>query len=172
MLRNLLCVAGMVFASSNGAIAQSETSNTPHQKWGESGGWAIYIDPDVGNGCYMEKTLDDGTLVQVGILPDRDGGFFAAYNAAWTNIEDGATGTVQFDFGPSLFAGEYVAVFKNDIPGGYAFFNNPEFVKEFGKRNTVSIEGNKGNALDFKLTGTLKAINAVRNCDAEQTRPE
>jgi len=170
MLRRIICFAGLLSACAWTANAQTEQADTPHTKWGESGDWVIMIDPSVGNGCYMEDTLDDGTLVQVGIVPDRNGGFFAAYNAAWTNIEDGAAGTVQFDFGPSLFGGDYVGVIKSDLPGGYAFFNNPEFIKEFGKRNEVSIKGDQGNALNFKLTGTLKAINAVRNCDAEQSR--
>ena len=169
-MRTTICVVGLVSACAYGATAQTEQAEAPRNKWGESGDWVILIDPSVGNGCYMEKTSDDGTLVQVGMVPDRNGGFFAAYNAAWSIIEDGAAGTVQFDFGSSLFGGEYVGVVKADIPGGYAFFNNPEFIKEFGKRNEVSIKSDKGNALNFKLTGTMKAINAVRNCDAEQSR--
>lgn len=165
-----MLVVGLVSSCAYGACAQTQQAKAAHTKWDDSGNWAIMIDPSVGNGCYMEHTLDDGTLVQVGIVPDRNGGFFAAYNAAWTNIEDGTAGTVEFDFGKSLFGGEYVGVVKADLRGGYAFFNNPEFIKEFGKRNEVSIKGDKGNALNFKLTGTLKAINAVRNCDAEQSR--
>lgn len=170
MLYKTIAAIGCVSTCVVLASSQEIQAQTDHKKWGESGAWTILIDPDVGNGCYMENTFEDGTLVQVGFVPDRKGGFFAAYNAAWTNIEDGSAGTVQFDFEKSLFAGDYIGVVKADLPGGYAFFNNPEFIKEFGKRNTVSIAGDKGNALDFKLTGTMKAINAVRNCDAEQSR--
>lgn len=156
---------GVVFASSQAIKAQST-----HTKWGEMAPWVIMINPDVGNGCYMENTFEDGTTVQVGFVPDRNGGFFAAYNAAWTNVEDGATGTVEFDFEKSLFRGEYVGVANDEKFGGYAFFNNPEFIKEFGKRNTVVIKGDKGNAFDISLKGTTKAINAARNCDAEQPK--
>lgn len=130
------------------------------------------IDPSVGNGCYMERSTEDDTLVQVGIVPNRDGGFFAAYNASWEAIEDGTTGTVYFDFGKALFGGEYIGATREGLVGGYAFFNNPEFIKEFGRRNEVVIEGDRGNAMNFKLTGTLKAIDALRNCDAEQKATE
>lgn len=170
MLRQAMCTAGIVSACAFAANAQSEPAEVKHEQWGEAAGWIIKIDPSVGNGCYMEKTMEDGTLVQVGFVPDRTGGFFAAYNTAWTDIEDGAAGTIQFDFGKSLFGGDYVGVVKVDLHGGYAFFNNPEFIKEFGKRNDVSIKGDGDDALAFKLTGTSKAINAMRNCDAEQSR--
>lgn len=141
-----------------------------HQEWGQSGAWKILIDTSGGGGCYMENVLEDQTLVQFGIAPDRNGGFFAAYNANWTHLDDGHVGRLLFDFGPSLFGGEYIGTRQHGLPGGYAFFNNPEFVKEFGKRNEVSVTDETGGTLDFKLTGTMKAINAVRNCDAEQAQ--
>ena len=52
--------------------------------WGTSGDWEILVDPDVGHGCFMQKAFDDGTLVLVGAVPDRQGGFFAALNAEWS----------------------------------------------------------------------------------------
>lgn len=150
------------------ASAPASDAQTQRMTWGEAGNWTILIDPDVGNGCYMERTLEDGTLVQVGMVPIRDGGFVALYNPAWTAIEDGVVGTVQFDFGTSLFGGDYVGVVEGDLFGGYAFFNNPAFVSEFGRRNSVVIKGDKGATMDISLAGTAKAINAVRSCHAEQ----
>ena len=170
MLRNSVWAVCLVSATLIATCAQSEQADAAHETWGESGDWVIKVDASVGNGCYMERTTEDGTLVQVGIVPDLEGGFFAAYNSAWDGIEAGVKGTVYFDFGASLFGGEYVGSTNGDMVGGYAFFNNPEFIKEFARRNEVVIEGDRGNALDFKLTGTLKAINAVRNCDAEQPK--
>lgn len=139
-----------------------------HHEWGQSGAWKILIDTSDGGGCYMENVLEDQTLVQLGIAPNRSGGFFAAYNANWTNIDDGHIGRLLFDFGATLFGGEYRGARHNGLPGGYAFFNNPEFAKEFGKRNEVSVTDESGGTLEFNLSGTMKAINSVRNCDAEQ----
>ena len=161
------CLA-LVFAT--GGQAGSDGDPAAHIKWGASGDWAILINPDAGNGCYMEKTFEDGTLVQVGILPDRNGGFFAAYNAGWSDIEDGDSGTVRFDFGDALFGGEVVGVLRGDLRGGYAFFNNPAFVEEFGKRNNVKISW--GGATEINLKGTRRAIGAVLKCDSEQPESE
>lgn len=161
-------VSGFVFACVTLASASFAQARTDHSKWGEVGKWIILIDPNADNGCYMEQTFKDGTLVQIGFLPSRDGGFIALYNASWTDIEDGIVGTVQFDFEKSLFGGDYVGVVKGDLFGGYAFFNNPEFVTEFGRRNTVTIKADKGDTIDFSLSGTARAINAMRTCHSEQ----
>lgn len=161
---------GLVSACAVLASAEPIQAQAKHKKWGDADAWAILINPDVGDGCYMEHTFDDGTLVQVGLIPDKNGGFFAAYNAAWSKLKDGTVGNVRFDFGKSLFGGEYVGATKDGLHGGYAFFDNPEFIKEFAKRNAVSVKGDAGNSLDLSLKGTTKAINAIRSCDAEQPK--
>lgn len=170
MLKKAICTAGILSVSVILANAASSEQTLSHDVWGEAGGWNVKIDPSVSNGCYIERNLEDGTLVRVGYVPDRKGGFFAAYNAAWTNIKEGVAGTIQFDFGQSRFEGEYIGDIVADLRGGYAFFNNPEFLQEFGKRNDVSIKGDGEDALAFKLSGTAKAINAMQTCDAEQSR--
>ncbi len=154
-------------AAANTSFAQARTD---HATWGEVGKWTIRIDPDVGNGCYMEQTFEDGTLVQIGFVPNRDGGFVALYNPDWTNVQDGVVGTVQFDFETSLFGGNYVGVAQEELLGGYAFFNNPAFVSEFGRRNAVTVKGDRGDTINVSLKGTARAINAVRQCHSEQHR--
>jgi hypothetical protein len=167
-------IAGVGLVLISAVLAQAGTDAEPvgHTTWGKSGDWEILIDSNVGNGCYMEKTFENGTLVQVGIVPDRDGGFFAAYNADWREIEDGDAGTVRFDFGDALFGGDVVGVVKGDLRGGYAFFNNPAFIKEFAKRNTVEITAKWGSAIEIGLKGTSNAIKAVLKCDSEQPKSE
>lgn len=137
--------------------------------WGEAGGWAILVDPAAGNGCMMEKHFENGTLVHIGAVPNRRGGFFAAYNPEWTDIEDGAIGTVKFDFPDVRFSGEVVGVAKDGLFGGYAFFDNPNVPMEFAARNKMTIFGQSGRVVELKLTGTMKAIKAVKACQAEQS---
>ncbi len=136
--------------------------------WGAEGDWMIRINPANGNGCYAEKQFADGVLVRIGMDPERSGGFFAAYNTAWTHIEDGATGTLLFDFGNEKFAGEVLGRVEGDLHGGYAFFNNPNFVTEFAGRNTVKISGERGQEAEVDLAGTKRAVDAVRACQKEQ----
>ena len=151
------------------------TTGTPAKaenllNWGETGGWAILVDPTVGSGCLMEKHIENDTLVRIGTDPGRDGGFFAAYNPEWTDIKDGATGTVQFEFPEIRFVGEIVGVAKNGLFGGYAFFDNPNVLKEFTARNNMSIIGEFGRSIDLALAGSMKAIAAVKACQAEQPK--
>lgn len=149
-------------------IISSPALATDLAVWEESGKWTIYVDPAVGNGCFAQRTFDDGTQVQIGAEPARDGGFFGAYNAEWTDIEIGATGILKFDFGDAKFAGDVVGRLSGDLPGGYAFFDNPEFVKEFGKRNTVIVTGEAGRHVEVDLSGTKVAIDTILKCQDEQ----
>lgn len=137
--------------------------------WGESGDWTILIDPATGNGCLMEKTLNDNTLVQIGAVPNRQGGFFGVYNPAWDDIKDGAEGVIRMDFGDALFEGAVEGKIINGIPGGFAFFDNPNFVDEFAKRDRLIATGKKsGHSVEIDLKGTAKGLSAVRACQKEQ----
>ncbi|WP_133057643.1 hypothetical protein [Falsiruegeria litorea] len=140
--------------------------------WNTSGDWEILIDPEVGNGCFMQRTFQDGTTVQVGAVPDRQGGFFAALNSNWTEITEGQEGVLTFDFGDAKFAGDALGVIRGGIPGGYAFFDNPAFVDEFGKRSAVKVMGKGGQSIELNLKGSQKAVAAVRACQDEQPKQE
>jgi hypothetical protein len=139
-------------------------------KWGDAGDWAILVDPATGNGCLMQKQFDDGTLFQFGTVPNRDGGFVAAYNPDWSDIKDGATGTVKFEFPDVRFVGEVVGVATGGRFGGYAFFDNPNVPLEFARSNDMTIDGEVGRVIAVNLKGTSKAIKAVKACQAEQPK--
>ena len=140
--------------------------------WGEVGLWEILVDPEAGNGCFARRTFEDQTEVRIGFVPNRKGGYFAAYNPAWTDIRDGAFDTVEFDFGDTIFAGEAVGRPDTGIPGGYAFFDNPEFAREFAKRTSVKISTYKGRALEIDLKGSSRAIDAAFQCQKEQPQTD
>jgi len=144
------------------AIAQS------HSQFGTSGEWAIKINPINGNGCYMEKQFDSGSLVQIGAVPDKDGAFFAIYNAAFEGVVDGEVGSVLLDFGDSRFQGEVVGAFFDGLPGGYAFFDNPEFASEFGKRTSVRVQGKSEEFEEIDLSGSMKGLQVIQTCQEEQ----
>jgi hypothetical protein len=144
--------------------ARAEETST----WRAVGEWTVLIDQTDGNSCLMEKKFDDGTLVQFGALPKRNGGFLAAYNPDWTDVEDGATGTIKFEFPNIRFVGDVVGVAKNGRFGGYAFFDNPNVVLEFSRSNDMTLLGELGRKIEVNLRGTSNAIKAVKACQAEQ----
>lgn len=164
-MKNLSAVLLLLF-SAPAVCAQN------YEPWGEAGDWKILINKDEGNGCLAQKAFDDGTVVQLGAVPLRAGGFFAAHNAAWADIKEGAAGTVKFDFGDARFAGDAVGQFLDGVPGGYAFFDNPSFLDEFVKRQNVVISGDAGTKVTIDLSGTTKAVAALRACQKEQPEPD
>ena len=66
-----------------------------------------------------------------------------------------------------MFAGDVEGRIFDDLPGGYAFFDNPNFVDEFGKRNVVKVSGEKGHRVDIGLGGTKRAIDAIKACQKQ-----
>lgn len=162
MIRHMMAITALAIATGSAANTQELAT------WGTSADWTILVDPAAGNGCLMEKKFDDGTLVQFGTVPNRSGGFFAAYNADWTDIEDGTTGTVKFEFPKIRFTGDVVGVARDGRFGGYAFFDNPNVTLEFAKNNDMTVIGELGRTIEVNLKGTSNAIKAVKACQAEQ----
>lgn len=158
----LKLVVGLLCLIANSAFAN------PIEDWGQSGDWVIQVNPSVGNGCFMERSFPSGTLVRIGLVPNRGGAFFSAYNSDWGGIEQGVTKTLLLDFDVSRFQGEVTGVSENGVPGGYAFFNNPEFASEFGRRVSVTITGESGASEEIDLSGSKRAIAGVRECQAKQ----
>jgi len=162
MIRHMMAIAALAVVTGPAVTAEELVS------WGTSGEWTILVDPAAGNGCLMEKQFEDGTLVQFGAVPDRKGGFVAAYNPDWTDIEDGVTGIVKFEFPKIRFVGDAVGVAKDGRFGGYAFFDNPNVTQEFARNNDMTIFGELGRQIEVNLKGTSNAIKAVKACQAEQ----
>jgi len=165
MIRHATAIMLLAIAAGTGAETRAEEMS----KWGDTAGWAILIDPGNANGCLMEKKLESGTLVQFGMVPDRDGGFFALYNPDWSDIKDGATGVVTLEFPKKRFVGDVAGVAKEGRFGGYAFFDNPNVTVEFGKNNEMTVVGELGRNIEVGLSGTMKAIQAVKACQSEQS---
>ncbi len=163
MFRHLTTIAIIGIAVGTSANSQETVD------WGKVGEWTILVDPGTGNGCLMEKKFDDGTLIQFGEVPVDNGGFFAAYNPDWTDIEDGVQGTVKFEFPTIRFIGDVVGVAKDGRFGGYAFFDNPNVSSEIARNNDMTIIGELGRNIEVNLKGTSNAIKAVKECQAEQS---
>ncbi len=150
----------ILFASS-GAFAQ--------EKWGEAGGWDIYVSAQMDRSCFAKRLMDDGSEVHIGFDVAHEGGFLAVYNPEWSHIKEGQSSVVEFDFGDARFAGEANAQFLEDTPGGRALFNNPAFVQAFARKNTVQVKGSQGVTFEIVLKGTQKAVTALRKCQIVQS---
>ncbi len=164
MHRFLVVALLLIQASAISAEPQTEA-------WGQSGDWTIRVNPTVGNGCFAEKDFANGTLIQIGFVPARRGGFLAAYNTAWSDISEGQEDVLRIDFGDALFEGAVIGKVNDGTPGGYAFFDNPKFVDEFRKRNSLILSGrNSGHRIEINLKGTSRALSLVEACQQQQPK--
>lgn len=159
-MRLILCGLALCLSSALHAQDRSE--------WGTAGDWSILVDAEAGNGCLMRKDFSDGIRVEFGYLPIRNGGFFAALSADWTDLEPGATGIVKFITDQAKFAGDVEIIEADGRKGGTAFFNNPAFVVEMAARRSITVIGPKGGTFDIDLSGTSRGIDMLKECQAAQ----
>lgn len=157
-----LTALGLAIALATPAVAQTR------EHWGAVGDWVILIDGAVGDGCLMQKDFEDGIRIEFGYVPAQNGGYFAALNAEWTNIEPGSRGIVKFITEEAKFAGDVEMIEQDGRLGGWAFFNNPALTTEVAARRTLTVIGPAGGTFDVDLTGTSRAITALKECQFEQ----
>jgi hypothetical protein len=170
-MRAFAMMIPMLAAVAAPAFAQDETPNLPH--WGTVGEWAVRIDPSHGNGCLIERNFPDGTLVQIGAMPVKDGAYMGAWNIIWTEIRDGQKGDVEFSFSSGAsntgnFSGEMIGTHRGYLQGGEVFFNKEAFLDELATSREVTITGRGGATVMIDLAGTAAGIAAVRQCQSEQ----
>lgn len=145
------------------------TAPASFEKWGDAGAWEVLVDRAKANGCLIQKLYPDGTLVRLGQLPAENGSYFAALNRDWTHIDETMSDQFYFDFGDELFAGEVVGMIEGDWHGGYAFFNNSEFLDEIGEKSEITIEGSRRVPLSVSLKGSQQAIAELGRCQSAQS---
>lgn len=150
------------------ALASVATIAHAEEDWGTVGDWAIKVEPEAGNGCLMEKYYDNGVLLQFGLLPLRDGGFFAAYSEAWDFIEAGNTAPVAFKFDGIEFNGEVEGYIVEPWFGGFVFTNNPELVYDFAKKREMTVTAGENPPLTMDLDGTLAGVEELIRCQLSQ----
>lgn len=165
-------IAGLTSAAALSAaltVALAPAAVQAQEAWKTVGDWSIVVEEESGNGCLMQKTFDDGILLQFGLLPERDGGFFAAYNQDWTFIEEGVEAPVKFHFDGIEFNGESEGYISGPWYGGFVFTNNVALVYEFAKKTEMTVTAGDNAPVTLSLDGTLNGVEELIACQAAQS---
>ena len=121
-------------------ISASQVAAEDVTKWGEVGGWQVFVDAAVGNGCFIERNFDDGSRMRMGDLPNRDGNFLSVVNKEWTGIEEVDTVIVHFDLDGVVYVGDkpkyYAQPYAED--GRYCAEIGGKFPRELYKQRGIS----------------------------------
>jgi hypothetical protein len=136
--------------------------------YGEAGGFAVMVDPTLGNGCFLTSDFEDGSTVRIGLDPTVEKGYVATFNQAWGDIVDGQEYPVTFMLDDQQYDGTATGIHLSDVPGALIYFDSADFLNDLGTRSTLSLSANGEEVMVIDLTGTDEALAMTLACQAEQ----
>jgi hypothetical protein len=138
------------------------------EHWGSSDYWDVMIDPTLGYGCLIQGSFRDGSVIRVGFDRNKGVGYVTAFNENWGDIEEGAYYPVSFTLDGEAFEGEAKGIYLNEVPGADIEFDNVDFFMSIAQRQTMTLYHDDYEVLTIDLTGTMKGLEAVLECQDEQ----
>ncbi len=151
------------------AAATSVSADT-FLKYGEVEGWKVFIDEDK-KSCLIEAVDDSENVVQMGLTEDRGVGYVGVFTKAKTDIKRGEKEAVAILIGDNIYLGEATGMKGNitkGYSGGYVLSDDPQFAEDLAKKHVMVVFPEKEFAFTVDLTGTYKAMEMARKCNAEQ----
>ena len=141
-------------------------------EYGSEAGWDIFVNEEMGPGCFVMQTTPEGMQVQMGINRSQDApeGYVALYAQDTPNVKKGQKISVTFDVDGDKFSGDFKGQkFREGWRGAYVRVNNPDFVYDLAKKYKLTITASDGRPpIVIDLTGTFKAFEVLRACQNAQ----
>ncbi|WP_181592360.1 hypothetical protein [Rhizobium tropici] len=138
--------------------------------WKNVNGWSIFVDPSMGNACYMATTFDNGVGLRFGFnfLGKEPLLYLSIGNMDWKSLEVGKDYPiqVQFDDNPVWTA----TAFVTDM-SGVKFLNittaDTNFAKEFSHKLALRLSFQGKFVTGVRLTGSAAAVSELLNCQTK-----
>ncbi|SLN58178.1 hypothetical protein [Ruegeria meonggei] len=132
-------------------------------------GWNIMMDPALGNGCLIQTIYQDLSVVRIGYDALDNRGYFAVYNKAWGEIEQGKSYPIRFELDGKSFDANAIGFNQRDVPGATVFFTDRSFVKAIAQNKTMTVYNPAGEVvMAIDLKGTAKALDYARECQNKE----
>lgn len=132
-------------------------------------GWHVMVDPSFGNGCLIQTTYQDLSVVRIGYDATANRGYFVVFNKAWGNIKKGQTYPIRFDLDGERFDETATGFYLDKIPGAGVFFKDREFIHAIAQRRHMIVYGQDGReVMAIDLKGSAKALDYARQCQDAQ----
>ncbi len=138
--------------------------------YGEAEGWNVFVDHEK-QSCLIEKKDDLDNVVQMGLTEDHSVAYVGVFTTADTKIKRGAKEAVAILLGDNLYLGEATGMRGNitkGYTGGYVLSDDPQFITDIAQQYVMIVFPEKDYTFGVDLTGTKKAIDMARACNAEQ----
>lgn len=161
----LACTAPMAQANSDVLPAPGTTFSA----YGSIEGWTVFVNEDRKT-CMIEKVDAAENVVQMGLTVDRGFGYLGVFTKQDTPLETGEE-TVAVLLGENLYVGSARTLssgLRDGYQGGYIISDDPQFVTDIMQQYEMIVLPETDLAFVVDLTGTMKAIEAARECNAAQ----
>ena len=162
-----IAMAISTFAAAPQALAQAQEPARTAGPYTTVEGWDIY-NPEGRLGCMMERVVDNGYFVRMGMIEDTKAfGYLAVYTQDENlKVYGNVVGEeVVFDLDGKRFRGKTVQrLLAGGWRGGSVRANNPDFGEALAKAYVLTLNPDGDNPIEISLDGTLKAIEETRAC--------
>lgn len=161
-----------LFAGSIAAFGQAIPSATDtFTRYGRAGDWNIFVNNSRGT-CLAERVSEESVL-QMGITNPERYGYLGVFTKAPTEARSGAVSEIVLEIDGRRFVGgvtEAAGNVSGGFSGGYVVSPEVGFVEAVSAAPSMvaTVAGREPLVID--LTGTRRAIDAVRACDAAQAK--
>jgi hypothetical protein len=137
--------------------------------WASVGVWDIRVDRSLGNGCFMFSSYTRGTILRIGIdNTDNKNGYVMIGNEAWQSLEVGKEYKLTFQFNDEApWAGTFRATSMGDVTVLVNYFNKPEFLREVGAKQKLTILYDDNVVTTLPLTGSYAAVQSLIECQSK-----
>jgi hypothetical protein len=147
------------------AIAAWVPSCAFAQHWGDSGGWSIYNDASLNNGCYLYSDFDGGTQFGIGIDRRDDSVYTWVSDTDWTSLVPGNSYPLSITFGRrSPWTGDALAIAQDNGPVYLSLIIDSNFIEEFAGQNEVRMHFGDTEIAYLGLQGSRRAVNEMYAC--------
>ena len=118
------------------------------------------------NSCLIERVDAQGNVVQMGLTEIKAIGYLGVFTQADIDLKPGED-PVIVAFDDALFTGTATRVSKHlpdGYKGGYMLTDDPGFVDLVQRKYEMVVFPGEAYAIVINLDGSLKAIDAARDC--------
>ena len=134
-------------------------------RWGKVAGWDILIDTTLGNGCFIFTIYDGGTALRLGFDPDEGDAYLMVGNQKWASIEHGKDYDIEIRMDRDApWEATATGVDFDGLPLLMASTDQPNFLIDFMKKNTLEVRYLNKSIATLSLKGTFAAVGEMLKC--------
>lgn len=140
--------------------------------YGAVDGWNVHVDTEK-KSCLVETKDALDNVIQMGLTTDRGIGYIGVFTKAETDIKRDDKEAVAIKLGDEIYFGEATGMRGNiteGYSGGYVLTDNPAVFEAIAREQTMFVFPETKYGFTVDLTGTAKALNLARKCNAEQVQ--